>query len=302
MDSVNRYNHCAEHYQRFSSGYPIALLEALRKECGLSPRYTIADIGCGSGQLSSLLAQHGYRVIGVEPNEALRAAAGKQLAKFSCFQALKGRAERTRLAPNSVDFITVGQAFHWFPLEASRDEFRRILRPEGSVALIWNKRRVLSGEFMREVEAINVQFGTDYTTVQNKLILPQYADALFGEDNYFYQVFDNSLWLTYEQFRGLMLSRSYLPDHCHPAFWELLDRIDECFARFEKDGRVYFELDTVLYHGKVEEQQLSLKRFSSRVSPERGRVRPPLLSDSDFENEVEPASTGAERFFQKTAA
>jgi len=33
----------------------------------------------------------------------------------------------------SVDFVTAGQAFHWFEPEKNAAEFRRILRPQGWV-------------------------------------------------------------------------------------------------------------------------------------------------------------------------
>jgi SAM-dependent methyltransferase len=54
--------------------------------------------------------------------------------------ALRGAAEAIPLPDASVDEITVGQAFHWFRHEEALPELRRVLRPRGGVALLWNSR------------------------------------------------------------------------------------------------------------------------------------------------------------------
>ena len=53
---------------------------------------------------------------------------------------------------NSIDIITAGQAFHWFNLEKTKLEFQRILKPNGWVILIWNRRRKHTNEFLKEYE------------------------------------------------------------------------------------------------------------------------------------------------------
>jgi len=49
-------------------------------------------------------------------------------------------AEATGLEDASVDFVTAGQAFHWFDATRAVPEIARILRPGGGVALFWNVR------------------------------------------------------------------------------------------------------------------------------------------------------------------
>jgi len=48
--------------------------------------------------------------------------------------------EATGISDASVDLVTAAQAFHWFDRAAARAEFLRILRPRGTVALVWNER------------------------------------------------------------------------------------------------------------------------------------------------------------------
>jgi SAM-dependent methyltransferase len=49
-------------------------------------------------------------------------------------------AEAIPLAHDSVDAVTVAQAFHWFDTDRSLAEMRRVLRPGGRLGLVWNRR------------------------------------------------------------------------------------------------------------------------------------------------------------------
>lgn len=48
-------------------------------------------------------------------------------------------ADSMPLKAESVDIVTVAQAFHWFSNMASLDEFARILKPGGHLVFIWNE-------------------------------------------------------------------------------------------------------------------------------------------------------------------
>jgi ubiquinone/menaquinone biosynthesis C-methylase UbiE len=54
----------------------------------------------------------------------------------SLLEVREGTAEETGLAHASVDIVSAGRATHWFHLERSMADFRRILKPEGWVAII----------------------------------------------------------------------------------------------------------------------------------------------------------------------
>ena len=49
------------------------------------------------------------------------------------------------------------QAFHWFDPEWTREEFKRILRPDGYVALMWNERQLDNSEFLRGIRKVSAQ-------------------------------------------------------------------------------------------------------------------------------------------------
>src|ERR1700710_654683 len=53
-------------------------------------------------------------------------------------QALAGSAEQVPLPDRSVDAVLVGQAWHWFDQARALAEVRRVLRPGGTLGLLWN--------------------------------------------------------------------------------------------------------------------------------------------------------------------
>src|SRR5512146_1950672 len=117
VDPTARFSKRAEDYVRARPSYPAAVIGLLRRECGLSPQSIVADVGCGTGFLARLFCEAGSQVIGVEPNLDMRQAAQEYLSAYPNFSIAEGRAEETGLPAASADFITAGQAAHWFAPE-----------------------------------------------------------------------------------------------------------------------------------------------------------------------------------------
>jgi SAM-dependent methyltransferase len=126
--SVERFSSRVANYVRYRPGYPSAIIDLLKAECGLTSNFLIADIGSGTGKLSELFLDNGNLVFGVEPNAAMRAAAEKIFQVYSGFRSVDGTAESTTMISASVDFITAGQAFHWFdaPRASPNTQARRL--------------------------------------------------------------------------------------------------------------------------------------------------------------------------------
>jgi ubiquinone/menaquinone biosynthesis C-methylase UbiE len=98
----------------------------------------VVDIGCGTGQLTTRLADHfsGARVIGFDYSAGMLAQAQNRLHRSET--TALGRADATNLpcAPNSVDLITCTESFHWYreQVKALRD-MHTALRPGGRVVI-----------------------------------------------------------------------------------------------------------------------------------------------------------------------
>src|SRR5262249_12824426 len=156
-----RFSSRVENYVRFRPGYPLQILELLRRECSLTENSTIADVASGTGIFTRILLEDGNRVFGVEPNPEMRQAGEEFLKGFNNFTSVDGTAEATTLGENSVDMVTAAQAAHWFDREAARNEFVRILKPHGWIVLLWNERQTDSTAFLREYEQLLKTYGVD---------------------------------------------------------------------------------------------------------------------------------------------
>jgi SAM-dependent methyltransferase len=139
-------------YERGRPGYPGEAIEWLRSELDLRPGRTVVDVGAGTGKLTRELVPSGAEVVAVEPVAGMRSVLEQAVPGV---RALEGTAEALPLGDESVDAITVAQAFHWFDVPRTLTEFHRVLRPVGRFALIWNRRRLdqpLHREISRVIE------------------------------------------------------------------------------------------------------------------------------------------------------
>jgi SAM-dependent methyltransferase len=128
----------AQMYAEHRPSYPPAAIDAVL--AGLPQPVRVADVGCGTGISTRLLAQHGARVIGVDPNADMLTMARAFRADHSVIEYRTGTADCTGLAEASVDVVVCAQSFHWFDSIEALREFRRILVPSGRLALMWNVR------------------------------------------------------------------------------------------------------------------------------------------------------------------
>jgi SAM-dependent methyltransferase len=124
-----------ERYDRARPGYPADAIAALCVACEIGPGRRVLDLAAGTGKLTRALLAAGAEVTAVEPVSGMRA---QLVAALTGAAVLDGTAERIPAPDESMDAITIGQAFHWFDGPAAVDEIRRVLVPGGTVGLIWN--------------------------------------------------------------------------------------------------------------------------------------------------------------------
>jgi ubiquinone/menaquinone biosynthesis C-methylase UbiE len=121
-------------YERARPLYAPAAVEYVAQRLDLRPGRVVVDLGAGTGKLSRQLAPYGARVVAVEPLDEMRALVPHGI------EALAGTAEAIPLPAAAADAATAAQAFHWFDEEAALAELRRVLRPDGCLAVVSNRR------------------------------------------------------------------------------------------------------------------------------------------------------------------
>jgi SAM-dependent methyltransferase len=249
-NATSRFSDRVENYVLYRPGYPGEALQALQKECGLAPSHVVADIASGTGIWARVLLENGNPVFGVEPNTEMRAAGERLLAGFPKFTSVAGTAEATTLADHSVDLATAAQAAHWFDRKRARSEFVRILKHGGWLALLWNERVTNSTPFLRDYEALLLQYGTDYQDIRHERTTAE-INEFFDPAPYQERVFDMRQEFDYAGIEGRLLSSSYAPGPDHPRYAPMLAELRRIFDAHAVEGRATFAYKTRLYFGRL---------------------------------------------------
>ena len=200
--------------------------------------------------MTELFLKHGNKVFGVEPNREMRAAGESLLATYPSFISVNATAEATTLVDRSIDFIVVGQAFHWFDHNKTKLEFKRVLKSDGWVVLVWNGFDLENSALVRGYHELLVKYGTDYQDVSREIescdVEKFFAPRKHSEARFPYQqVFD------LEGFKGRLLSASYAPQPGDARYEEMIAELREVFAANQRNGKVDFNYDTRVYYGQL---------------------------------------------------
>ncbi len=143
------YTQLAPHYLN----RPDYAVEAIVRFCDLAELRQdapVCDVGAGSAHLTKLLVARGCNVTAVEPNDAMRevgmgVTAGKPVAWF------EGTGENTGQPDNAFEAVTFGSSFNTTNRQHALTETKRILKPGGWFACLWNHRD-LNHPLQRQVE------------------------------------------------------------------------------------------------------------------------------------------------------
>jgi SAM-dependent methyltransferase len=250
-DPRERFSDRVGDYVRYRPGYPEGVRELLVRVGRLGPGRVVADVGSGTGIFTQLLLETGARVIGVEPNAAMRAAAERALAgplASGAFESKDGSAEATGLARASISLVTAAQAFHWFDPVRARAELARILEPGGQVALVWNQRK--DTPLNREYEEMLERFAPDYANVRerDRAAEPRIR-AFFSPSAPSCVTFDNEQRLDASGLRGRLESSSYAPRAPSPLYAPMMEALDGIFRAHQQGGHVTIAYETVAWYG-----------------------------------------------------
>jgi ubiquinone/menaquinone biosynthesis C-methylase UbiE len=198
----------ADIYDASRPSYPVEAAQFLLGELSVTtntsesvPRRTVVDVGAGTGKLTGVLRSLGHHVIAVDPDPDMLAALSKN---FPDVETHVGTAESLPIPDGFADAIVIAQAFHWVHRDTAFPELARILKPGGSLGIVWNHRddsEPWVGELAKLWQEKAVTVGATF-------------DHLVGEHSLFTKpevhVSDYNQSLTTEQLIALTGSRSYV--------------------------------------------------------------------------------------------
>lgn len=239
MSNTEKFTGRVSAYVAFRERYdPEIVLPILRGWCGLQPSWTVADIGAGTGMLSDVFLENGNHVLAVEPNAEMRDACLQLHQDNSVLTLVEGTAEATSLPDAAVEIVSVGRALHWFNLEATMPEFRRILKPNGWVIILafgrskeGREENLAYEEFLlpytKEGQGTHVTYGV-YKRLRD----------LFPGGEFHHKEIPGEMSLDWESLRGLTLSLSHAPLPGTPQFAPFEDSLTRYFDKFQQEGKL----------------------------------------------------------------
>jgi SAM-dependent methyltransferase len=179
----------------------------------------------------------------------MRAKATAALGASPAFWAIAGTAENTGLPAASVDLVVCAQAFHWFRLPEASVEFRRILKPGGVIAVMWNLRQRQASAFVEGIESLLYEYCPTYAehvfkdTEEAVVNVQKLSADVRG------RIFEWADPLDREALLGRMLSASYVPME-GDANRAVLEGLNQLFDEHQHEGRVAMVYQTKLFWTK----------------------------------------------------
>jgi SAM-dependent methyltransferase len=200
----------AHEYERVRPGYPAAALAWL-----LAPgARRVADLGAGTGKFTRVLADAGLDVVAVEPSAGMRAEFARALPGVPV---VDGSGEALPFEDGSLDAVVAAQAWHWVDPARAVPEVARVLRPGGSLGLVWNL-RVSSVAWVDALETLLGPAGHGESWAEDVAVGPPFGPLERHE----------LAWrseLRPEQVVDLVASRSYVLSAEPPERERLLDAV-----------------------------------------------------------------------------
>jgi SAM-dependent methyltransferase len=249
---TERFSDRADAYAAARPGYPREIATELMRVFDLPRDAVVVDLGSGTGLSCEPFLRAGLTVIGVEPNDAMRAAGDRHIASCAGFRSVKGTAEATTLPDASVDLAIAAQAAHWFEPRAAGQEAKRILKCPPHAALIWNDRASSGDPFAEGYEALLVEHGgAEYARVRHRHAHHDLVAAFFGHVDYRELRFGNPTLLDFDTLAQRLNSASYVPKADAPGYAPMMAALRRLFDVTQRDGSVAMVYETRVFLGDI---------------------------------------------------
>ncbi|KAK6198825.1 methyltransferase [Scheffersomyces amazonensis] len=157
--AINSFNLNHQDYDAFRPSFLKELVDPFLVQLGLGQydsvtnKYkfdttkTIVEIAAGTGKFTRNLVDNGFdnqneinpdNLIIVEPSQGMLTSFKKNFPQIQSKNVYQASSYKIPLDDNTADSIIIAQGFHWFSDQDSLKEISRVLKPHGTLGLIWN--------------------------------------------------------------------------------------------------------------------------------------------------------------------
>lgn len=128
-----------ENYDRSRPSYPRELYQTVFGYANVKPGTQALEIGIGTGHATEPFLQRGASVTAVEIGARLAEFSRERFKAYPAFRVIVSAFEDISAPDNSFDLIYAASSFHWIPEETGYPKAYALLKPEGALALFWNR-------------------------------------------------------------------------------------------------------------------------------------------------------------------
>ncbi|KAH7359397.1 methyltransferase domain-containing protein [Plectosphaerella cucumerina] len=130
----------AASYDTHRPSYPSVAVDKFLGHLGLAKLTgaSVIDLAAGTGKLTQSLTARpeDFSILAVEPHKGMRGELERK--SLPRVDARDGFAEKIPAPDEWADSVVAGQAFHWFATTEALGEIARVLKPQGTLGVIWN--------------------------------------------------------------------------------------------------------------------------------------------------------------------
>lgn len=245
------FNQLSDAYDSFRPDYPAALFEFLQARLALGRSSRVTDVACGTGRSTVPWCAITHSLTGIEAAANMLFHARRRAAEAGCEVTwVQARAEESGLFSQSQDLVTVAQAFHWLGPQVL-DEFARILKPGGAVAIYWNVPAHPDAPYFQDVTALIQAYNPAYDRGHHDF---KDTEARLRAHPAFPTVetyaFPHTVRYTIDHYLGYLASRSFAGGVIQGEAWDRFSaELRRCLSSHFPDGRVTEAYDAELYLG-----------------------------------------------------
>ena len=127
----------------------------------LSADAKVCDVGAGVAHLTLKLAEKGFHIQAVEPNDNMRMLGQQRTHEYPHVSWSEGTGEVTGQPDHQFDLVSFGSSFNVCDRQKALIETNRILRSQGWFACMWNHRN-LDDSLQAQIEATIREFIPEY--------------------------------------------------------------------------------------------------------------------------------------------
>ncbi|ODV80924.1 S-adenosyl-L-methionine-dependent methyltransferase [Suhomyces tanzawaensis NRRL Y-17324] len=153
--AINSFNSNHKDYDQYRPSFAKSFVDPFLAELGLATKVpqsntykmdtskVILELAAGTGKFTRNLVDNGWgnesdNLIIVEPSSGMLKSFKTNFPKIRPTNIHNASSYELPLADSSVDSVLIAQGFHWFSDQESLKEINRVLKPNGTLGLIWN--------------------------------------------------------------------------------------------------------------------------------------------------------------------